>query len=421
MAEEIGGYFARLRLVVAQDDFNQGMRSLFMLEAEIKHTGEKSKASTSDWKEFTTGLAASIYVIKSVAAAIKELYTSMSSTNAATTKMAALAAVLNVPVADIARVEKAAEIMGVDPSSVAGGLKEAGTTLGLIKQGKLSDEQAKAFTFLGMDYSKQFDKNPVQLFWSTLEAAQTKLNNPNLSQQEHANVYSNLQTILKGGAVELLSTAIASNLSVAKLKELAGKANVLDNKAVSGAVQSTMWGNADKAVIGSYMSQLWGEVGAQMAPALKGLFDYLTANKTDIKTLTTDLAALFGTIFNFVAALIRLGLSIGVFVDKNLHEEAAAEKAITPAQRRQLMDFTSFGPGAYSAGDTFGKKYYPTRFMPPPVHEKRIESYVGSSNLHSTVNVNMYGAHATPDAVGRAAAQGVQSAAEKVYNSIFMQ
>ena len=39
MAEEIGGYFARLRLVVAQDDFNQGMRSLILLDAQIRPRG----------------------------------------------------------------------------------------------------------------------------------------------------------------------------------------------------------------------------------------------------------------------------------------------------------------------------------------------------------------------------------------------
>ena len=84
MAEEIGGYFARLRLVVAQDDFNQGMRSLILLDAQIKTTGNHTRTATDAWANFTVKLASSIYIIKEVASALKGLFDNVAKSNQAT-------------------------------------------------------------------------------------------------------------------------------------------------------------------------------------------------------------------------------------------------------------------------------------------------------------------------------------------------
>ena len=87
MADEIGGYFARLRLIVDQEDFNTGVRSLAMMEYEIKQTSDKTATAKNNWKEFVTGIAASVYILKTAASALKDMYNAFVQLNAQTLKV----------------------------------------------------------------------------------------------------------------------------------------------------------------------------------------------------------------------------------------------------------------------------------------------------------------------------------------------
>jgi hypothetical protein len=171
MADEIGGYFARLRLIVDQEDFNKGVRSLSMLTMEVKQTSDKTVTAKDSWKDFMEGLASSIYVIKNVAAALKDMYGAMADTNKQTFAISNAAAGMGMGTRETMTMLNAGNIAGINEKTMLASLQDMSGKMGAIMTGKLSVEQGTAMGVLGLGIDTEKDKKAPAILSDIVNAA----------------------------------------------------------------------------------------------------------------------------------------------------------------------------------------------------------------------------------------------------------
>ena len=174
MAEDIGGYFARLKLVVDQEDFNQGIRSLSMLSVEIKQASDKTAVAKNNWRDFIVGLAASIYTIKSVVGALKDMYDVLGNVlkvNKDTTTTAFTAAGMNISPIQLKEFQMMGGLFGIKPEAMNAQAQQMADAMGMITKGFLDTNQALFMSFMNRDISTEMGKPAITVFQDIITSA----------------------------------------------------------------------------------------------------------------------------------------------------------------------------------------------------------------------------------------------------------
>ncbi len=317
MAEEIGGYFARLRLVVAQDDFNQGMRSLILLDAQIKTTGNHTRTATDDWANFTVKLASSIYIIKEVASALKGLFDNVATSNQATLTTTLAAYTLGMKPNELQTFQNAFGAIGISGPAARATASNLGLAMGAISSGDMSIEQAKYMGLLGGDISQERNKNGTEVATDLVNLALRQL----AAGVSAATITDRLRKASLGGGLDQVFGFLAdadnrkrfgiNNMSDFLRVFGKGSTYTTDESMQQGSEGATAL-NAVKTSFSSIGQLFASQVGGDIAPALKDLFEYMAAHKTDIQAITKQLADLFAAILNFLINLTKLLVELGV-------------------------------------------------------------------------------------------------------------
>lgn len=315
MADEIGGYFARLRLIVDQEDFNKGVRSLAMMEYEIKQTSDKTATAKNNWKEFITGIAASVYILKTAASALKDMYNAFVQLNAQTLKVDFQAASMGMSPRDLQSVFNAGAILGISQGAMSGSVGQLSDKLGMITKGEMDPKQATYMGgFLGMNFSNEIDKNPVVVLGDVIQAG---LNTARGLDKKDPHYQSKLDSIasiigsLIGDAGRVLYEGLLSEpahkLGLYNWSDLLNQGNKLNFQTkggMEGAGEFSIADNELKTAWNSIMHELAGAMGEKLTPVIKELVNYLINHKADIESVITTIANVFG-------AFVHLGEYIG--------------------------------------------------------------------------------------------------------------
>lgn len=296
MAEEIGGYFARLRLVVAQDDFNQGMRSLILLDAQIKTTGNHTRTATDDWANFTVKLASSIYIIKEVASALKGLFDSVATSNQATLTTTLAAYTLGMKPNELQTFQNAFGAIGISGPAARATASNLGLAMGAISSGDMSIEQAKYIALLGGDISQERNKTGTEVATDLTNLALRQLL---AGHDSAATITDRLRKASLGGGLDQIFGFLAdpNNRKVFGIKNMSdflrvfgkGPTYTTDESMQKGTEGATAL-NAVNTTFGSQWQLFASTVGGDITPALKDLFDYMVENKSSISDAIKELA-----------------------------------------------------------------------------------------------------------------------------------
>lgn len=315
MADEIGGYFARLRLLVDQEDFNKGVRSLAMMEVEIKQTSDKTAVAKNNWKEFVTGIAAGIYIIKSAASALKEMYNAFVDINAKTLKVDFQAASMGMSPRDLQSVFNAGSILGISQGAMSGSIGQLADKLGMITKGELDPKQATYMGgFLGLDFNKEKDKNPTVVLGDIVQAGLNKARGLDKKDPQYQSKLDSIASIigsLTGDAgrslYEGLMSDSAHNLGLNNWSDLSRQGAALNfqtNGGMKGGGSFSIADNELKTAWDSIMKELAGAMGSKLTPVIMELVNFLINHKADIEVVIKTIADVFG-------AFVHLGEFIG--------------------------------------------------------------------------------------------------------------
>jgi len=310
MAEEIGGYFARLRLVVAQDDFNQGMRSLILLDAQIKTTGNHTRTATDDWANFTVKLASSIYIIKEVASALKGLFDNVAKSNQATLTTTLAAYTLGMKPNELQTFQNAFGAIGISGPAARATASNLGLAMGAISSGDMSTEQAKYMGLLGGDISQERNKNGTEVATDLVNLALRQL----AAGVSAATITDRLRKASLGGGLDQVFGFLAD----AKNRKLFGINNMSDflryfgkgstyttDKSMQQGSEGATALNAVNTTFGSQGQLFASTVGGDIAPALKDLFEYMIKNKSSISDAIKELAHDFAGVIELFIGLAK--------------------------------------------------------------------------------------------------------------------
>ena len=333
MADEIGGYFARLRLIVDKEDFNTGVRTLSMLEMEMKQTSDKTKVATNNWKEFVTGIAASLYVIKQVAAALKDMYNEYIPMAALTVSTGFEWGQSSV---DVQHVQNFAKNKGADPNQLVSALTEQHRKMDLVSQGKLDESQVMSYHFLGLDWRQEMNKNPTELLRDLMIGY---MNNPTPATAQ------NLQDMLGPGAVKIAQGMLTAAPPYQKPTDIfnnnwntAIKDTFTDDKSNKGA-QSGYFTLAEATTILDSIKTLGiSDLMGDLTPAITELNKFLTDNKEAIKLALANLARILSDMLGVLGYISGLILNLVLATQKGSASSKASGEMSSLEQRIQIAN-----------------------------------------------------------------------------------
>ena len=324
MADEIGGYFARLRLIVAQEDFNTGVRSLTMLEMEMKQTSDRTKVATNNWKDFVVGLAAAVYLIKQAAGALKEMY-------AAYIPVAALTVNTGFEwgqsSTDVQYVQNFAKGRGIDDKQLVDALTKQHRIMDLVSQGKLDESQVMNYHFLGLDWRQEKDKSPTDLLKDLLKGY---MNHPTPATAQ------NLQDVLGAGAVTAAQNMLTSGLTFDQAWQRAIAGTFTDNGSNKDAQGGFNAVDEFKMITDSIKTLGMSDFMAQITPLIKQLNQFLIDNKDLIKATLKDLTAILGDILRIIGTILGLVFKLVLAMEKGKIQGAAATEEYNIEQKIKI-------------------------------------------------------------------------------------
>ena len=312
MADEIGGYFARLRLIVAQEDFNTGVRSLTMLEMEMKQTSDRTKVATNNWKDFVVGLAAAVYLIKQAAGALKEMYAAYIPVAALTVNTGFEWGQSSV---DVQHVQNFAKARGIDDKQLVDALTKQHRIMDLVSQGKLDESQVMNYHFLGLDWRQEKDKSPTDLLKDLLKGY---MNHPTPATAQ------NLQDVLGAGAVTAAQNMLTSGLTFDQAWQRAIAGTFTDNGSNKDAQGGFNAVDEFKMITDSIKTLGMSDFMAQITPLIKQLNQFLIDNKDLIKATLKDLTAILGDILKIIGTILGLVFKLVLAMEKGKIQGAAA-------------------------------------------------------------------------------------------------
>lgn len=360
MADEIGGYFARLRLIVDQEDFNTGVRSLAMMEYEIKQTSDKTATAKNNWKEFVTGIAASVYILKTAASALKDMYNAFVQLNAQTLKVDFQAASMGMSPRDLQSVFNAGAILGVSQGAMSGSVGQLSDKLGMITKGEMDPKQATYMGgFLGLDFSKEKDKNPVVVLGDIIQAGLNTARGLNKKDPEYQSKLDSVASIigsLTGDAGRTLYEGLMSDpahkLGLYNWSDLSKQGSLLNfqtNSGMKGAGGFSIADNELKTAWDSIMHELAGAMGDKLTPVIMELVNFLINHKADIEGVITTIANVFG-------AFVKLGEYIGKLFhfDSKVTNKINAEADVSEV----MMDNGWISPNLSKMSEKDKRRFY---------------------------------------------------------------
>ena len=346
MADEIGGYFARLRLIVDQEDFNKGVRSLSMLEYEIKATADRTQTASHNWRDFTVSIAASIYIIKEAAQALKDMYGAIADTNRITAGTVYQATGMGMTGHELQSAEIAGGLFGVNKGAMDSMLQQMSRKMGAIKIGQLDVEQARDMALLndttGLDISKEMGKKSMDIEYDILRAALSAYNKTDKSDTQEIEKIMGLVSTAGGEALVTILEGLINNKeefpTVESLRKKVEELNLTRDKSYKGAVGFDEANNELSAAWKSLMTDLAGTLGTALTPVIKDLVNFLITNKDAIHSA-------FDGIAHFVTVLLGLDkVSVARNEGDQLMQKAANEYArtgkpyvFTPKERSDLL------------------------------------------------------------------------------------
>jgi hypothetical protein len=318
MADEIGGYFARLRLIVDQEDFNQGVRSLSMLTMEVKQTSDKTVTAKDSWKDFMVGLGASIYVIKNVAAALKDMYGAMADTNKQTFAISNAAAGMGMGTKETTTMLNAGNIAGISEKTMLASMQDMSGKMGAIMTGNLSVAQGTAMGVLGLGIDTEKDKKAPAILSDIVNAAlkQARALDPGerdyQSKLESKRVWATQAGGDTAGAFfDYLMNPNSSIHTMGALLAAGANSNTFEEARSKGdyspALGATKF-SENKAILDNetkgLKQDLYGDVGESLSKLLKKLADALKINEPIIEDAIHNLADIIQAFADFMGLFI---------------------------------------------------------------------------------------------------------------------
>ena len=337
MADEIGGYFARLRLIVDQEDFNQGIRSLSMLTMEVKQTSDKSVAAKDNWATFMNGLATSIYTIKNVAAALKDMYGAMVGTNKLTFAQSNAAAGMGIGAKDFQGILNGGSAVGISPAVTQASLQAFKKEMSDIRAtGNLNTGQGAAQALLGLHIADESKKSPQQGVTDIVDAALARAKKD--GDPGEARV---LLSKAAGGAAALaesmfdaLRNPVTQARGLHKAEDVFNRGNSLNfmtNGGITGASQYTLSLDALNTATGSIGKEAAGDIGGALAPLNDTLTKWLLDHKDEI---ISDIQGIAGGVARIVS-----------FLDSLVHKETPEETVKRKARDDEHELYTKWAHG----------------------------------------------------------------------------
>jgi hypothetical protein len=260
-----------------------------MLTMEVKQTSDKTVTAKDSWKDFMEGLASSIYVIKNVAAALKDMYGAMADTNKQTFAQSNAAAGMGLSDKELQGALQGGSIIGISPDNMQKGLQAFKAEMSDIRAtGTLNTTQGQTMGQLGLDISKESQKKPETAVADLVDAALARA----LKDGDPGKARV-LLTKAAGGAAAVADAMFDAlrNKNVQKqgyhtaedLFNRGNSMNFLSGGGIAGATDFTLENNILLANLASIMSELCGDVGGVLAPYIKDLNTWLETNKPQIQ------------------------------------------------------------------------------------------------------------------------------------------
>jgi urease accessory protein UreF len=260
-----------------------------MLTMEVKQTSDKTVTAKDSWKDFMAGLASSIYVIKNVAAALKDMYGAMADANKQTFGQTNAAAGMGIGAKDFQSILNGGSLVGISPDVTQKGLQAFKAEMADIRAtGTLNTAQATAMGILGLQIDKESQKSPQAGIADVVDAALKKAvkdGDPGAARV--------LATKAAGGAsslVDAMFDALMNKTSQERgfrtaedLFSRGSQLNFTTNGGITGASQFTLSLDALTAALGSIGKEASGKVGGALTPLHDALTQWLIDNKAEIE------------------------------------------------------------------------------------------------------------------------------------------
>ena len=339
MADEIGGYFARLRLIVDQEDFNKGVRSLSMMELEIKQTSDKTAVAKNNWKDFVVGIAAALYIIKDAAAALKEMYGAMVDINKGTMKTSFQANTLGMSPNDLQKTFNALGLFGISKEAAGSVVQDLGLKVGAIQGGVLDQAQTLAFAKLGLDPSTLWGKKPTDIIDATVDAGVNMARKAGGRPQDVEYASSLINQILGGVGLTLTGGLLSKEANdrglwnMRDVEKEGARVTFTSPKVLSEGVTGALATARLDTAVGSVKQEAAGVIGGALAPIQDELTNWLISHKEEIYTLIKGIAE----------AIIDIDRIMKIIWPKDAGQKAKTAAITDEAQLMKKYNFDSTG------------------------------------------------------------------------------